>query len=131
VRLIKCPEKDCLYSCLYKASLQRHHLDVHDETAAPRHKCPKCSEAFRTYVALKKHEMTICDASSRPHVCETCGLRFKLKQGLVLHYNEVHKMSAEEARLKVYPDLDVPDWIGKKRIKIHKKDSKRKKTKKQ
>ena len=114
IRTLRCKEEDCDFTCFTKMTLERHFTQSHDETAESRFWCEKCQEGFKLSSLLKEHEMTVCDASNRPFQCDLCPRRFKLKQALVLHYHQAHKLSAVDARVKVYPGLPVPDWIGKR-----------------
>ena len=111
-RTLHCKEEGCDFTCVTRKTLRRHYSQLHDDTAECRFKCSKCEEGFKLHSSLKKHEMTVCDSSNRPHHCDLCHGRFKLKQALTLHYHQAHKLTAEEARLKVYPGLPVPEWIG-------------------
>ena len=110
----RCQEKDCNYSSNNKTGFDAHFRKKHDETGEPRFKCLKCNEEFKFFKAFKEHQMIVCDAPNRPHACEFCRRRFKLKQGLCLHYHEHHHLSVEVARQKVYPGLRVPVWVSKK-----------------
>ena len=107
--------------------MERHIKDIHDPTMEPKHRCKICDQGFRQYHELKEHEMTICEASSRPFVCDqgTCSRRFKLKHALMLHLHSVHTLTPEEARRKLYPDLDCPEWVIAKRRKQSPKKSKK------
>jgi len=95
--------------------MKKHFREIHDLTTEPKHHCKVCHRAFRIYDELKEHEMTSCDAFSRPFACDhgTCSRRFKLKHALVLHLIEVHGIAPEEAREKLYPGLPCPDWVFK------------------
>ena len=114
VRKVHCEEQGCDFSCFMKNTLRRHHRDVHDDKAEPRFKCSKCNEGFKVFSSFKKHQMTVCDAPNRPHACEFCHAKFKLKQSLMLHYHDIHHTSKVVAREKVYPGLPVPEWACKK-----------------
>ena len=116
-RQIVCEKQGCDFKCFGKDTLQRHHRYVHDDKAEPCFKCSKCNERFKVFSSLKKHQMTVCDAPNRPHACEFCHAKFKLKQALALHYHDIHHLSKVVAREKVYPgkcsntEYTYPDYM--------------------
>ncbi|XP_058798737.1 zinc finger protein 160-like [Phymastichus coffea] len=94
-----------------EAHRKTHNTDSHFE-------CAICHLKYKREETLQSHFVRVHSDMEEKYVCDHCGKRYKLKQDLMLHINQVHMCTYQICRFcgKVVKNVKAHEWHHQKKL---------------